>query len=105
MVLRPSRWNLITKTESRRNRFGHYRIVEDRREERRRVTIVRCLPGRRNFCKDADNLMYTAKPLKDALKRLGLIYDDSMTWLDSHVRDAVSPDGADYTVIRIERFF
>ena len=98
-------WRLIERTETRRDRNGKYRIFTERRRERRAVTIVRCLPSARNFCRDSDNLAYTAKPLKDALKRLGLIYEDSMLWLDSTVRDAISPDGFDYTVIRLERLY
>ena len=49
---------------------------------RRRVTVTRIVPSRRNFIKDDDNLRFAVKPLNDALKRKGLIYEDSREYLD-----------------------
>lgn len=75
-----------------------------RTQERRRVTVICQRPSRRNFCKDDDNRRYLAKPVNDALKRIGLLYDDSRRWLEQPMpEEQVSEDGADWTVIRIER--
>lgn len=71
--------------------------------DRMRVTVERHVPTRRNFIKDDDNLVYSTKPLRDALKRLGYIRDDSRKWLDQPMpTQHVSQDGKDYTVITIE---
>lgn len=49
---------------------------------RSRVTVTRIVPSRRNFIKDDDNLRFAVKPLNDALKRKGLIYEDSRNYLE-----------------------
>jgi hypothetical protein len=70
---------------------------------RRRVTVTRIVPGKRNFIKDDDNLRFAVKPLNDALKRLGLIYEDSRHWLEQTLpTQEVSCDGKYYTRILIE---
>lgn len=68
-----------------------------------KVTVTRQVPHRRNFIRDDDDLRYTTKPLNDALKHAGLIYDDSRTWLqqDMPVQE-VSRDGLYWTIVRIE---
>jgi hypothetical protein len=70
-------------------------------KQRRRVTFTRIVPSARNFIRDADNLMFSVKPALDSLKRLGLIYDDSMKWLEQPIpTQEVGKDWA--TVIQIE---
>lgn len=72
-------------------------------EERRRVVVVRQVPSLRNFIRDDDNLRFATKPLNDALKRLGLIRDDSRKWLEQTLpTQEVSTDGKYYTRILIE---
>jgi hypothetical protein len=51
-------------------------------DEKRRVSVTRIVPSRRNFIKDEDNLRFSVKPVNDALKRLGLIKDDNAKWLE-----------------------
>lgn len=76
---------------------------ERRPFERRRVSVVRLVPSMRNFIRDDDNLRFATKPLNDALKRLGLIHDDSRKWLEQTLpTQEVSPDGKHYTRIVIE---
>lgn len=71
--------------------------------ERRRVTVTRSVPSLRNFIRDDDNLRFSVKPLNDALKRLGLIHDDSRKWLEQTLpTQEVSTDGKYYTRITIE---
>lgn len=70
---------------------------------RRRVTVTRMVPGKRNYIRDDDNLRFAVKPLNDALKRLGLIYDDSRRYLEQTLpTQEVSTDGKYYTRILIE---
>ena len=72
------------------------------RKERRRVVVTRVVPSARNFLKDSENILFSLKPVNDALKRLGLIYDDSMKWLEQPMpTQEVGP--AWETVIQIER--
>lgn len=67
-----------------------------------RVEVERHLPSLRNAIRDDDNLRFAVKPLLDALKRQYLIRGDSRKWLDHPTpTQHVSPDGKDYTVIRI----
>jgi hypothetical protein len=94
-------WSLIERTEPIRNSHGEWRIREQRRPERRRVTILREVPHRRNLLKDDDNRAFCVKPLYDALKALGLIYDDASRWVERELRE--DPTGRDYTTIRIDR--
>ena len=70
---------------------------------RRRVSVTRIVPSKRNFIKDDDNLRFATKPLNDALKRLGLIYEDSRHWLEQTLPiQEVSPNGGYFTRIVIE---
>lgn len=72
-------------------------------EIKRRVVVARCVPSKRNFIKDDDNLAFSCKPLLDALKRIGLIHDDSREWIDRPMpTQEVSSDGKWRTVIEIE---
>jgi hypothetical protein len=65
--------------------------------------VTREVPHRRNFIRDRDNLVYSTKRLRDALKGHGLIYDDSMAWLDfPDPSQVVSEDGNFWTVITIQ---
>lgn len=50
---------------------------------RRRVTITRRFSGRQREW-DPDNLVAGTKVLRDALKRAGVIVDDSRQWLECH---------------------
>lgn len=71
-------------------------------DEKRRVAVVRGVPSLRNFIRDDDNLRFSVKPLLDALKRLGLIHDDSRKWLDHETpTQEVSSDGKYFTRIHI----
>lgn len=71
-------------------------------EERRLVSVGRLVPSLRNFIRDDDNLRFSTKPLNDALKRLGLIHDDSRKWLQQTLPiQEVSSDGKYYTRIVI----
>ena len=81
------------------------RLLVPRRTPARRVlTVERQVPSRRNFIHDLDNLTFSAKPLADSLRRLGLLYDDSTRWLDLRpVRQTVHPDGQDWTILTLER--
>ncbi len=49
--------------------------------ERMAVQIIRLVPSVRNFLKDDDNRAYSAKPVHDSLKRVGLIKEDRREWL------------------------
>jgi hypothetical protein len=72
--------------------------------ERRRVVIERHVPSRRRFIKDDDNLAFSSKEIRDALKRLGLICEDSRAWLECPAPEQkVSDDGAFWTVVTIAR--
>lgn len=95
-------WNLIVEEQLRRSRANPkiWHVHQERRKERRRVTVWRQVPSRRNFCKDADNRAFTVKPIYDALKALGLLYDDSDAWVDRALEEVIGPD---QTRIRIER--
>src|SRR5688500_13518382 len=50
--------------------------------EKRRLSVTRETPTARSFIRDTDNCYGAHKPLCDALKRLALIVDDSMDWLE-----------------------
>lgn len=70
---------------------------------RMRVTVTRLVPSERNFIRDTDNLMFCTKPLRDALKDLALIRDDSQRWLETDLpRQERSPDGCDWTIVVLE---
>lgn len=70
---------------------------------RYRVLVERAVPSTRNFIRDDDNLRFAVKPLLDALKRQGYIYNDSRKWLDHPTpTQRVSEDGKDYTIVTIE---
>jgi hypothetical protein len=76
---------------------------ERRPWERRKVSVTRLVPSLRNFIRDDDNLRFSTKPLNDALKRLGLIHDDSRKWLEQTLpTQEVSTDGQYWTRITIE---
>lgn len=70
--------------------------------ERRIVRIDRQVPSSRNFIRDDDNLVFSAKPLLDRIRALGFVRDDSREWITLTVTQRVSDDRRDWTVIRIE---
>lgn len=73
------------------------------RAERRKVAVTRLVPSRGAFIRDEDNLRFAVKPLNDALKRLGLIWDDSQGWLEQPLPvQSVSGDGHYWTAITIQ---
>lgn len=70
---------------------------------RMRLLVTREVPSARNFIKDRDNLVYSTKKVRDALKGRGLIYDDSMKWLEfPDPAQQVSDDGGWWTVLTIQ---
>jgi hypothetical protein len=72
-------------------------------ETRVRMSILRLVPSKRNFVRDTfENLPWTAKELRDAVKNVGLIRDDSPKWTPTTIDQAVSDDGEYWTVIRLE---
>jgi hypothetical protein len=67
---------------------------------RRAVQITRVSPTGREL--DHDNCVTGGKPVLDALKRLGLIKNDSKKWLELRpARQATSTDGHHHTIIEI----
>lgn len=71
--------------------------------ERRRLEIVRLVPSKRNLIRDTfDNLPWSAKELRDAVKHLGLIRDDSDKWTDTSIEQGVSPDGTWWTWVAVD---
>jgi hypothetical protein len=70
---------------------------------RQRLQVTREVPSTRHFIRDTDNLYGACKPLSDALKRLGLIVDDSVAWLElAKPEQCVSADGGFWTVIELQ---
>ena len=97
-------WSLIRDTTTRRDALGQHRIIESRRKERRRVTVIRQVSGADGLIRDSENLHFALKPLNDALKRIGLIYDDSMDWLEQPMPEQrVVAKQPEITIVRIER--
>ena len=98
-------WSLIESVEMQRDTKGHFKPVEIRRPERRRVSVIRVVKYRHHFISDDDNLKFALKPLLDALKRLGYLYDDKREWLDQPAlpEQQVATDGICRTIVRIER--
>lgn len=69
---------------------------------RRRLTITRWVPSMRNFIRDVDNCYAVTKSIRDSIKGLGLIRDDSDRWLDMPKPiQAVSVDGLYWTEFTI----
>lgn len=96
-------WSLVTY-ENVKDERGLFRPKEIRRQERRRVTVERQVVRQSHFIQDDDNLRFSVKPVNDALKRLGLIFDDSREWLDQPMPEQrVAEDRVARTIIRIER--
>jgi Holliday junction resolvase RusA-like endonuclease len=100
------RWRewLLVSFDMQRDALGIYTPVEIRRPERRRVSIIRQVKYASHFIRDDDNLRFATKPVNDALKRAGLLFDDSRDWLDQAMPvQEVSPDKTARTIVRIER--
>jgi hypothetical protein len=88
--------------EAFRGALGFRREAFDGGAGRARLEIARLVPSERNYIRDVDNLWFATKPIPDALKRLGLIRDDSMRWLERpQPEQRVSPDGLDWTWVRL----
>ena len=82
---------------------GLFGAKGERCQVRRTIEIIRWVPSKRNFVKDTfENLPNTAKELRDALKKTGLIHDDSTKWTDTSIEQAVSADGTYWTWIAID---
>lgn len=72
-------------------------------QERKRVHVIRGVPSKRNFIRDDfDNLRWCTKELRDALKGLGLIRDDTSKWCEMSIDQAVTEDQRWWTTIVIE---
>lgn len=96
-------WSVVEGVEWRHD-GKRLRPYEQKRKERRRVTVIREVKQASHFLQDDDNLRFCVKPLNDALKRLGLIYDDSREWLEQPMPEQrVSADKHVRTIVRIER--
>lgn len=67
----------------------------------KRVVITRYW-AKRQRAFDHANLVGGAKPLVDAMVRVGLLVDDSPEWFEGYYRQARDPDGRGWTVIVIE---
>ncbi len=64
------------------------------------VQVIRLVPSVRQFIKDDDNRAYSAKPVHDSLKRVGLIKEDRREWLTaSTIVQDVSPFAVPITVV------
>ena len=63
-----------------------------------RVTFTRYSAGEL----DDDNLRGGFKPLRDALKSVGLIVDDNSKWLEAHYRQVKTKRGDKRTRVEIE---
>lgn len=100
-----AKWSLLEGVRMERDNRGHFKPVEIRRQERRRVSVIRIVKYRHHFISDDDNLKFALKPLLDALKRAGYIYDDKREWLDQPAlpEQRVAEDGIARTIVRIER--
>lgn len=97
-------WGLVENVQITRGKTGRRYIKVTRRKARRRVTVVRYVKSFRSFIRDEDNLRFAVKPINDALKRVGLIYEDSRAWLEQpELEQRVADDGVERTVVRIER--
>lgn len=91
-------WQQAITVALRTSRYNQ--PVEQRRV---RVTVYRGVPSLRNFIKDDDNLRFAVKPLLDALKRLGLIFDDRREWTEHGTPlQHKTGDGRYWTRITIE---
>lgn len=76
----------------------------ERQPTRKRVTFTRETPSGRNFIRDDDNLRFSCKPALDALKRIGLIWNDSRKWIELPTPEQrISADGKHWTVIEIDQ--
>lgn len=103
-VPRWQEWLVIDRIEMRKDDRGLFQPVEIRRQERRRATVIRQVKFAGHFIRDDDNLRFAVKPLNDALKRIGLLYDDSRDWLEQPMPlQEVSRDRLARTIVRIER--
>lgn len=70
---------------------------------KKRVSVIREVPNVNHFIRDDDNLRFSVKPLLDALKRQGLIVDDSREHIELTMPEQkVSVDGQHWTEIRLE---
>jgi len=82
---------------------GLFGACGTRVDERRRLEITRLVPSKRHLIHDTfDNLPWSAKELRDAIKHLGLIRDDSDKWTDTSIRQDLSTDGTWWTWIAID---
>lgn len=82
---------------------GLFGATGTRVPDRRRIEILRLVPSKRNLIRDTfDNLPWSAKELRDAIKHLGLIRDDSDTWTDTTIAQDLSADGTWWTWIVID---
>lgn len=69
---------------------------------KRLIQVTRHCPSRRNFTRDDDNDAMAQKPIVDAIKRLGLIRQDSKNWTRIlPLLQDVSPDGRWWTSAQI----
>lgn len=68
---------------------------------KRLLQVKRIVKNRRHLILDRDNLVGSAKPLKDVLVRNGVLIDDSDEYLEFTVNQEVDPDNPRTEVILI----
>jgi len=68
---------------------------------RRRLHVVRRVPNSTYLIKDFDNRVFTLKPLEDALKKAGVLIDDSEKYLESVPPDQKVDPGIKEPVVEV----
>jgi hypothetical protein len=75
-----------------------------RQRELRRVRVIRLVPHARHLLGDDGNLRACDKHLVDAMRHVGLIHNDSRTWLDHRAPTQVlAEDWAWWTHVQLDR--
>ena len=94
-----NRWERQALNESWRLLIRTQFLPDGRGREKKRVRIVLWHSRRYDEC---DNLQGSCKPIFDALKSWGLIYDDSPEWLEAHISQEKCKHRDRHTTIEIE---
>ena len=81
------------------NMAGHTELVQQRRLKVRGEFVRVLGRGQRSY--DYDNMVFSSKPIRDALKFCGYCVDDSPKWLKYTCTEMRSVDGKAGTIIRL----